>query len=566
LYGKKAAARVCPKIFRLIDNYRVQESVEPGVFSETDAVLITYGDSLSRQDRPAPPLQTLRRFARDHLMNIISTIHILPCFPYSSDDGFSVIDYTAVDPALGSWRDIRRLAGDFKLMLDLVLNHISAQGPWFKKYLDGAKGFEHLAIETDPASDLSGVTRPRALPLLTPFKKSSGQTVHLWTTFSADQVDLNFKDTGVLLKMVEVLLFYARQGASIIRLDAVAYLWKETGTPCVHLPQSHLVVKLLRRIFTAARQNGIIITETNVPHRENTSYFGSGFDEAHMVYNFTLPPLLLYTLIEENAEVLTRWARTLVTPSAETTFFNFTASHDGIGVRPLEGIIAPGELDKLIERVKENNGMISYKQSPGGGQDPYELNISCVDALLKKDKQGMDPLHIHRFLAAQAIQLTLPGVPGIYIHSLLGSRNWHEGVRQTGRARSINREKLTMEKVTAELAQPHSSRRRVFDAYRHMLKVRRSQPAFHPNAACEVPDIGPGIFAVIRKSARQTLYALTNISSRPLRVECQAHRIPTGMIDRLTGKPANPGTLELAPYQPVWLTPPEDQDKFNGSI
>ncbi|MEJ2096688.1 MAG: alpha-amylase family glycosyl hydrolase, partial [Deltaproteobacteria bacterium] len=171
----------------------------------------------------------------------------------------------------------------FKIMMDLVLNHVSAESDWFRRYLRGEKRFEHLALEADPSNDLSRVVRPRAWPLLTEFRKDSGETVHLWTTFSADQIDLNFQDVNVLALMVEILLLYVEKGAAIIRLDAIAYLWKEVGTSCIHLPQTHEMVKLFRAILDAVSPGTLIITETNVPHAENISYFGTDFDEAQLV-------------------------------------------------------------------------------------------------------------------------------------------------------------------------------------------------------------------------------------------------------------------------------------------
>ncbi|MCP5051236.1 MAG: sugar phosphorylase [bacterium] len=555
LYGQEKSGFAYRRLMELVNKYRTggdhREEHETPLFSEKDIVLITYGDSLKRDSEP--PLTTLHRFARDYLKDIVSTIHILPCFPYSSDDGFSVIDYLQIDPGLGTWQEVRELGNDFKLMLDLVLNHLSAQSPWMKKYLAGEPGFSDLAVEVDPSTDLSQVTRPRALPLLTPFEKDNGERVHLWTTFSADQVDVNFKSVDVMLKMAEVLMRYAKEGASIVRLDAIAYLWKETGTTCIHLPQTHTAVKLLRQIFNAVRNDAIILTETNVPHAENISYFGNGYDEARMVYNFTLPPLLLYSFVSEDARVLTKWAGTLAAPSEETTFFNFTASHDGIGVRPLEGIIPPPELEKIVETVKANNGRVSYKQNSDGSQSPYELNVTYVDAYWRNNDDGNDPMHIPRFLASQAIQLALPGVPAVYIHSLLGSRNWNEGVAQTGRARTINREKLAVDSVIEELADPNSFRHRVFSGYSRLLKVRRSQSAFHPNASFRVLDILPGLFSTIRRSETQTIYTFTNVTSRPVAFSCGEHDIPPGLTDLLTGKQITGDRTELAPYETLWL-------------
>ena len=378
--------------------------------------------------------------------------------------------------------------------------------------------------------------------------------VHLWTTFSADQIDFNFASLDVLAKMTEVLLFYVQQGATILRQDAIAYLWKEIGTNCIHLPQTHAVVKLFRAILDVVAPDVMIITETNVPHAENISYFGNGHDEAQMVYNFTLPPLLFYTFVKEDASVLTDWAKGLLLESSSNTFFNFTASHDGIGVRPLEGILPPEELDALVEVVKTNGGQVSYKRNPDGTDSPYELNITYVDAILADGKSA----RADRFLASQAVQYSLPGVPATYVHSLLGSRNWTEGVKQTGRARTVNREKLQVQEVIQELNNPASFRSQVFYPYIEMIKTRKKQSAFHPNAEFQILDLQPQVFAIRRASKDQTLYALTNISSSEVTVSIPNTDKAESLTELFSGQSFAYDNISLAPYQYVWLTLDKD--------
>ncbi len=549
IYGEKKGELAFNRLYPLLEKFPVQKGKNQDIFSQQDVILITYGDTLTRKGEA--PLDTLHQFANQYLKDVFPTIHILPFFPYSSDDGFSVKDFFSVSSELGTWENINSLGRDFQLMADLVINHVSAKSEWFGKYLEGEEGFEDIAIEADPSDDLSGVTRPRALPLLTEFKKHSGDTAHVWTTFSADQIDLNYKSLNVLEKMVEVLLFYVKQGVTIIRLDAIAYLWKEIGTSCVHLSQVHDMVRLFREILNQVAPDVMIITETNVPHDENISYFGDGRDEAQAVYNFTLPPLLFYSFVKEDATALSQWAEGLVLESRANTFLNFTASHDGIGVRPLEGILPKAETERLLETVRKNGGDVSYKKNPDGSESSYELNITYMDALW--NAADPDPYHAQRFLASQAVQFALPGIPATYIHSLLGSRNWNEGVRQTGRARTINREKLNADRVISELNDPESSRSEIFFPYVEMIKVRRKQPAFHPKAGFEILDIAPRVFGIVRRCKEQTLYALTNISSKEVTVSLSGHNAPSQVKDLITGKAFSTASFQLNPYQFVWL-------------
>ena len=551
IYGREKGDAAFTRLSAVMDTFSTKLSGVAGdFFTESDIILITYGDTLSRKSEP--PLQTLHRFSSDHFKGAFSGIHILPFFPYSSDDGFSVTDFQAVRSELGSWTDIGAIGKYFRLMVDLVANHVSAKSQWFQSYLAGEQGFRELAIEVDPATDLSGVIRPRALPLLTAFTKRSGRRVHVWTTFSADQIDLNYQSLDVLENMVRTLLFYVSRGARIIRLDAIAYLWKQIGTPCLHLPRTHDMVRLFRRILDLKAPGVTLVTETNVPHDENISYFGDGGNEAHMVYNFTLPPLLLYALTAGNARVFSNWAQTLVPPSAQTAFFNFTASHDGIGVRPLEGVLPSSEIARLADRIRKNGGLVSEKRNPDGSQSPYELNVTYLDAL-KNPTISEDPLHIPRFMASQAVALALPGIPAVYIHSLLGSQNWTEGVRLTGQARTINRTKLSVDAICAELADRGSLRARIFYPYLHMIRIRTRQPALHPGAGMRILHLDDRVFAVKRFCPRQTIFTVTNFSADSLTVNLSIEKEPPLLIDLLSGERFNVGSIHLNPYQTVWL-------------
>ena len=552
IYGGQAGDAAFARLSVLLDAFLpVPAVIKKDLFSEADAILVTYGNTLLRGGEP--PLMSLHRFAKHHFKHLFSGMHILPFFPYTSDDGFSVTDFYAVNPALGSWTDIQAIGEDFELMIDLVANHVSAQSQWFQSFLAGQKGFRELAIEVDPAVDLSTVTRPRTSPLLTLYLKDSGQRVHVWTTFSADQIDLNYKSLDVLENMLRVLLFYVSKGARAIRLDAIAYLWKSIGTPCIHLPQTHDMVRLFRKILDLIAPEVILVTETNVPHAENVSYFGDGTDEAQMVYNFTLPPLLFYALATGKARVFSEWAQTLEPPSPRTAFYNFTASHDGIGVRPLEGILPSSAIAGLADRVRKNGGFVSEKRNPDGSRSPYELNITYLDALKNPDVKN-DPLHIQRFLASQAVALVLSGVPAVYIHSLLGSQNWTDGVKQTGRARTINRAQLSANAISRELADPHSLRARIFYPYLDMIRIRTRQPCFHPAASMSILNLDDRVFAAKRDCPQQTVFALTNFSGNTLRVCLPDKDARANVVDLLSGKRFEVDAIPLAAYETLWLT------------
>lgn len=571
LYGEERGQRTLVRLERILEQHVRKRAVaalphRPALserLTQGDALLITYGDQV--QEPGVAPLRTLAEFLERHLTGLISGVHILPFYPSTSDDGFSVVDYTQVDPALGTWDDVEQIGRHFRLMFDAVINHISASSAWFQGFLRDEAPYTDYFIVVDPATDLSLVTRPRALPLLTPFETPSG-TKYVWTTFSADQIDLNYANPEVLLAIIEVLLTYVEHDAEFIRLDAIAYLWKEIGTRCIHLPQTHRVVQLVRSVLDAVASEVLLITETNVPHQDNISYFGDGMNEAQLVYQFPLAPLVLNAFATGSARHLTRWAAGLEPGSEGTTFFNFLASHDGIGVMPALGILSQAEIDQLVERTLAHGGHASYKNNPDGTQSVYELNITFFDAI--SDPQADEPhsLKIDRFIASQAIMLALAGLPGIYVHSLVGSHNDHAGVAETGRYRSINRQKWQRAEIEARLSDPGSHEAQVLERYARLLRVHAGEPAFHPIAPQVIVEENDGLFVVARGEIGSQVLCVHNVSNTTQHLEIPATiwgASTTLLRDLVSGEKVELPTLvheaasklrlEVRPYQVLWL-------------
>jgi glycosidase len=554
LYGRRAV-EVQRRIDELAERYAtLRDRRDERLYGEQTVLLITYGDQIRCEGRPA--LQVLNGFLHEYgLDKVISGIHILPCFPYSSDDGFSVIDYRTIDPALGDWDDIDSLARSFGLMLDFVVNHCSQHHEWFQAYLRGEEPYTGYFHDVNPATDLSAVTRPRSTPLLTPFETAHG-TKHVWTTFSADQIDLNFANPDMLLEMLEIMLLYVRHGARALRLDAIGFLWKIIGTNCMHLPETHTVVKIMRDVLDDVAPGTVIITETNVPHEENISYFGGGDgDEAHVVYNFSLPPLILDAFLTADAGPFTRWLSTLDYPGPGMTFFNFTASHDGIGVRPLEGLVSRERIQAMADRVRQLGGRVNTRRKPDGTDVPYELNITYFSALGSPDGLPAD-VHARKFLTSQGIMLAVRGVPGVYFHSLIGTPNYEEGVERTGHNRTINRRKFEIGELREILSDESSPQRLVADGYQKMLSVRTAHPAFHPDAEQTVIDSGhESIVAFVRTSQdqQQRVLVLANVGDAPVCVDLSIADDVAAKRNLLTNEPVDGAQCEIGPYDIAWL-------------
>ncbi|MCF8232394.1 MAG: sugar phosphorylase [Bacteroidales bacterium] len=547
IYKENYSDDLVNKTQQLINQYADKIPRRSVKWDGKDVFLITYGDTLQRKGEK--PLNTLENFLKSYFGDSISVVHLLPFFPYSSDDGFSVIDYYKVREDLGSWKDIEKLGKHYDLMSDLVLNHVSTQSEWFQNFLKNQSPGKDYFIVKDPEEDLSRVVRPRSTPLLTAFDTAEGKK-HVWTTFSSDQADLNFKNPAVFLAMLEIMLYYLSKGIRVIRLDAIAFLWKEDQTSCLHLPETHEFVKLFRDIFDYLDPGLVLITETNVPNKENLSYFGNG-DEAHMIYQFNLPPLLLYSFFAEDSYYFGNWAATLPKPPEKSTYLNFTASHDGIGVRPLEGHIPEDKKKELFENIRKNGGVISTKANTDGTESPYELNTTYLDAL-RETRFSPDKYQIERFISSQAVMVAFKGVPAFYIHSLLGTDNDYEGYRQTRIARKLNRKQWNYDEITKRLGQ-ESKNRAILDRLLHLINVRKQQEAFHPDASQQWLDLGSNFIAFRRISENQEIVSVTNVTGHMQGIRIEAMQAVRELIGD-EKEPNGYAELLLPPFATRWYS------------
>jgi glycosidase len=512
---------------------------------EGAAYLITYGDAFRREGET--PLHTLASVLRDHVRDAISDVHLLPIYPWTSDDGFGVIDHREVNPELGTWDDIADLRADHGLALDFVANHLSSSSPSFRGWLAGDPAYAGYFIEPSPDFDTSQVVRPRMTPLTHEYERPDGSVVRAWTTFGPDQVDVDPSTPGVLLDLTDVLLGYLARGATTARLDAIGFLWKQSGTTGIHLPQTHAVIRLWRILVDELAPGTILLTETNVPHDDNITYFGNGSDEAHMVYQFALPPLVLHAFVTGRAQVLSEWASTIGPVSDTATWFNFLASHDGIGIRPTEGLLTDDDRALLVERALAHGGRVSMARRPDGTEGVYELNTNFLDALVDPADERPDAAAVVRGMAAHAILLSLIGVPAIYYHSLLGSGQDRAGMEESDIARRINRQVLDADLLAAELG---TSPRRsgMLEGLRALLELRRTLPAFSPFADQRVELLDPRAFVVRRAvGTPDEVIAAINVSDETVPLPSLAG------FDVISGRSFS--GIDLEPFGYVWLRP-----------
>ena len=548
VYGEETAGKYTEIIETMINNAQKKQKEQKKVkWDEKDVVLITYGDQIYKTGEKT--LKTFDDFSEKYFKNVFELVHFLPFFPYSSDDGFSVIDYKKIHENMGDWADIEKIRKNFRLMFDFVCNHISAKSEWFQEYLKCNPEYDNFFIAIDKNTDLSLVTRPRTLPLLSEFDTACGKK-YIWTTFSDDQIDLNFENPEVLIKMLDVLLFYLEKGADWIRLDAVGFMWKEAGTTCIHHEKTHEIIKLFRDAAEQTAPGTVIITETNVPHKDNISYFGNGRDEAQMVYQFPLPPLVIYTFMHGDSSAISRWASNLEVPGDEVTYFNFLASHDGIGINPVRGIIEEEEILEMVRNLEKEGALVSYKKNTDGTLSPYEINSSYINAVSRKN--DTDEMKTGKFLNAQAVLLAFKGVPAIYVHSILGSENYYEGVKITGMNRTINREKLEYGKITSELENKNGIRSRIYNRLKELIKARKAEKAFDPDAEQIIQNFGSEVFSFIRISVdkEEKILIINNISDKEITLKIP-YEIKRTVIAENSLTDEN--HVRLAPYGFIWL-------------
>lgn len=574
IYSESAARTTMLELERLMQVFyahkppeliKSEKTFDPGErFTEKDVFLITYGDLLLGKEKS--PLTTLAKFCDTYLMGTINTLHILPFFPSSSDKGFSIMDFETVDSTLGSWYDIEDLENRYQLMFDGVINHVSSKSRWFSEFLNNNPYYKDFFITFKSREDLlpeqrSLIVRPRTSKILTEFQSLKGP-VFVWTTFSSDQIDLNYKNPNVLLRVLEILLLYIRHGADIIRLDAVTYLWTEPGTKCIHLEQTHEIIKLFRDVLNLIAPRVALVTETNVPHDENILYFGNGRDEAQMVYNFALPPLVLHTFYTGDSTLLSVWGKNLKNFSNTTTFFNFLDSHDGIGLMAVKNILEKKDIDLLVNKAKKHGGYISYKTAEDGTEIPYEINITWYSALnLKKSGESLS-IQIKRFIASRSIALALQGVPGIYMHSLFGTHNDHKAVEESQSKRAINRTVIDANSIKRSMNYPKSKKFRINKSLGTLLNIRKKFRAFHPNGDQQILQLSSQVFTVLRTSPEkdQQILTMTNVTDQECSLEIPLPEIglsKTRWKNLINGKSVSAKNQKLSvflkPYDVTWL-------------
>jgi sucrose phosphorylase len=530
-------------------------SPEPHVnhWDQRTALVITYADSIVAPGEK--PLQTLKHWLDQHSQGCLTGVHVLPFYPYSSDDGFAVIDYLRVNEHLGDWDDVLALGAKYDLMADLVINHCSGSSEWFSNFLRGEEPGRDYFFTASPEDDLSQVVRPRTSPLLREVETSRGCEARLVHFFPRpDRPQLPQPRGAETLCRDRSPLPRSRRADLPPRRGCVSV--EGTGHD---QPQP---ARDARDYPPPAYARGACATGRGTDHGDEHPQPGKPVLLRQRQRSALRLQLLPATAAAEHAG-----HRRLLLPQAVDDehaaaaaghrYFNFIASHDGIGLRPAEGLLSDEELQTLISTMRRFGAHVSYRVLQDGENKPYEINIALFDAL-QGTVDGPDEFGVQRFLCAHTIMLGLEGIPGIYLHSLLGTRNDYERLERTGQNRAINRHQWDREELEERLADPASTHARVFTALRDLLALRQRQMAFHPNATQFTLHLGNQLFGFWRQSAdrRQSIFCVSNISREVQTLQLSDINLIQyeDWSDLISGEDCNGPFMQLEPYRTVWIT------------
>ncbi len=547
------------QLLQTLDDFSEKSSYEEisdkEKWNESHSVLITYADSIYKNGEAT--LITLRDLLSKHFGSLSKVVHILPFLKSTSDGGFAVSSYDSLEEKFGGWDDLKSISKNHVLMADLVLNHVSSSHIWVQQFIKSQEPGMSNVFSPNQTLDWSNVVRPRSSSLFSQVNTEDGPK-HVWTTFGPDQIDLNWHNPKITFEFLNLIINYLSNGIKWLRLDAVGFIWKESGTTCLHLPKAHSIVKVLRILLNNLKEDGVLITETNVPQKENLSYLIPD-DEAHMAYNFPLPPLLLEAIITSRADILNSWISDWPILPKNTTLFNFTASHDGVGLRALEGLMNEQRIKDLLINCEKRGGLVSHRRLSNGEDKPYELNISWWSAMEDSSRDN-HRFQFERFILTQLLVMALKGVPAFYLPALLASENDIKSFSMTGQRRDLNREKFKFENLLSIFNNPESNANKNLKYLRKAMDVRAQSKQFHPCSEMKCLSKGRSDIVVIKRDkGPESVFAIHNMTENKINYQLNDNDLPElinnnfNMRDFLTSNKYNWKNISLDPFQVLWL-------------
>jgi sucrose 6(F)-phosphate phosphorylase len=431
--------------------------------------LITYADSLGGD------LNSLDHLLTKHLENMFKGgIHILPPFPSSADRGFAPLTYYEIEPAFGTWNDIRRISEHAVVAVDLMINHISRQSPYFQdfsrygrksQYADMFITLEKVWPAGEPPSDdvAKIFLRKPENPFSEITVKETGLQERVWTSFGtkdwSEQIDLDICSATTQKFIRHVLAFMSNNGVKIVRLDAIGYVIKKAGSNCFFVEPE--IYDFLAWIKSEADKVGIeLLPELHAHYLTQFKLAAHGY----WVYDFVLPSLVLHTLFSHSSNKLCNYLK--ICPRQQFTMLD---CHDGIPVQPdVDDILEIDEVQRIVQVCRERganlNRILSPEHKRRADFDAHQINCTYYSALAEDDDA---------YLAARAIQFFSPGVPQVYYVGLLAGKNDQAAVVRSGEGRDINRHNYSIDEVEQELQRP------VVQRLKKLIQFRNEYDAFN---------------------------------------------------------------------------------------
>ncbi len=443
-------------------------------------MLITYADSLGKN------LADLDHVLDTYFKDAIGGVHILPFFPSSADRGFAPMRYDIVDPAFGTWDDVRRIGEKRYLMFDFMINHISRQSPYFQDFLAKKDngGFADFFIRykdfwaaeggfpTPEQVDAIYKRKPRAPYVEAQF--ADGTTEKVWCTFGEEQIDINVKSARAQQFFKETLTNMAANNAAIIRLDAFAYACKRAGGSCFF--EQPDTSDLLNAMQDVLGKDVMVLPEIHEHYTMQMKVSQMGY----WVYDFALPVLTLHALYSGDGQYLKRWLD--MSPKHQFTTLD---THDGLGIVDVKDLLPDDQTDWVKEKMFSEGANVKkiYNTEAYNNLDIYQVNTTYYSALGNEDKA---------YDLARAIQFFAPGIPMVYYVGLLAGANDLKLLESTKEGRNINRHYYSLDEIATEVERP------VVQELVRMMELRNSHPAFDVEGNMEVTCGEGGAFSIRR--------------------------------------------------------------------
>lgn len=465
---------------------------------ENKIMLITYADSMGKD------LRELYGVLKRDIKDAVGGVHLLPFFPSSGDRGFAPTAYDTVEPVFGNWDDIQKLAEDYYLMFDFMINHISAQSAYYQDFLEKKdfspyrdlfiryKDFWEQGEPTREQVDVIYKRKPR--PPYTEAHFSDGSTEKVWCTFDEEQIDLNgFSQTGRGF-IKDNLTFLASHGAAVIRLDAFAYAAKKAGTSCFFIePEVWDLLDRCRSLLSPYKTALLPEVHEHYAMQQRIEEHG------YYVYDFALPMLLINALYYGQSRYLKHWLE--ICPRRQFTTLD---THDGIGVVDVRGLLPDEEIEKTKEGIFEKGANVkkAYNTAAYNNLDVYQVNCTYYSALGDDDAA---------YLLARAVQFFAPGIPQVYYVGMLAGKNDLKLLEDTKVGRNINRHYYTSGEVAREVQRP------VVKLLLGMMRFRNSYPAF--GGSFRMENCGEGELAIVRELGEYSARLHANFILKTFEIE-----------------------------------------------